>query len=1426
MPIYLFTLWCCDLLIIYLHFAIYFSEIFYFCSITCMANSLVVPLVLWGHNPPTHRICSILFTPDFKTIVSGCRDGQLCVWEYDGNTISPKFMLFGHTGPVTSLTAVPSGTSGVWKKHHIISVSDTGEVCLWDLVDGRCLEQTKLLGSPTEVVGHNFVINDKPQQCVMCYGQFSEIIILSASTLTVVLSLASRIFPDWLACATIVPCSQSSDACSVIGLTISGMLKLWRIPKSYSQPGLFEEESKQVSCLSAVCMRIYNENSHLLLIVCSSTWHICDADDYSFLGSVNAEVGFQFLGGDFLSCNVVAVWGRNGEVLLYKLPFCAANQENYRSNLKNKSHFLPKHLQKISLVKTQQFLLPPAASINQTLDDSHTIHILMGTCEGEVAVGQLTKEGNRTAVLKCSLQDLWNSLDRKPIGIIDQLSPDPNEPINVTTSLFVVQYCYLCCGREDGSIIIVPAAKTCKTHLFLDECSNRKGLLPHRTLRGHRDRVTCLLYPFQEEPQRFSPQILLSGGADFAVIIWDIILGTLLHSFHIHGGEISQLLIPPEGCNQRVNHSICSVASDHSVGLLNLKDRKRVLLASRHPSPINAIHWRPDDDFLIVSCADSFVFVWQMETGNLDRCEQGAVAADILSACDEMEAIRSEPITPSSLDIAQAFKLRSLSAFKAVAQQGLKSLIEGLESDKRSVEMNDQFSAANVYRAMIISPLRASPVHDTDSHIIFFNTEALIAKLLMEHTQKRKHRTRTGNRADMSPSSGSRKTAMTSFERQVKHQFLDDGSDSSAVEGQVTKTRRDKKQISPLEVDSAIDIAQIIVSCIHAWDLDSNIDEFCRERLGLLTPRSHVSFGLLSHYGHMALLFPKASAKGIETSAYSNDVHWQISSSLTTQHLVSIISIANTMMELPFACFRQPSTALQSQRETTDSDEISKDQLSTLKQSQVKQSWSLLATLHCVLLPERMEMLNYKPAKLELLARRWQDRCLELREASQALMLAELRQMGSDGRRKVVELWSRHVPDYVDPQGNDVEQLDSPASYMVADEVGDQSSICSDDLVTGTHSSTKVSFEVRRRHATAIVILGVIGAEFGQELEPRQAQRINSDIPEGFGIMDYSLARHTCKALVYLLLQPASPRLPANVPIRRAAIDLLGRGFTVWEPYMEVSAVLLGLLELCENYSKYISSIQSGLPLTPEADSCRSAHHSLSLIATARPLTFITTIAREVARHNAAAANPQHQALLARSVLVRAKPEILRIVELLADKMVVDMNNVLVEVVDIVLFCIDVTVLRASYGLLEAVPALTKFHTISYDARSRRVAVAASTGSIVLYDIRTCKHQVVPRGLSRITALCFSPDGKYLCVYCESENQLSFWITATSLFGMIQSQVKCVKTINPLKVHPKVQSNGNFHSSYKFGNLAKLVWVNNRVVVLLTSDGAEFRFHI
>lgn len=63
------------------------------------------------------------------------------------------------------------------------------------------------------------------------------------------------------------------------------------------------------------------------------------------------------------------------------------------------------------------------------------------------------------------------------------------------------------------------------------------------------------------------------------------------------------------------------------------------------------------------------------------------------------------------------------------------------------------------------------------------------------------------------------------------------------------------------------------------------------------------------------------------------------------------------------------------------------------------------------------------------------------------------------------------------------------------------------------------SYEERRKQATAIVLLGVIGAEFGAEIEPPKGlarARAGGQAPEGFGLTsggssNYSLARHTCK---------------------------------------------------------------------------------------------------------------------------------------------------------------------------------------------------------------------------------------------------------------------------------------------------------------------------
>lgn len=61
------------------------SMYFSFSAADMTASNLVVPMILWGKNAPTHCISSILMTPNQKHIVTGCNDGHMCVWDVDSD---------------------------------------------------------------------------------------------------------------------------------------------------------------------------------------------------------------------------------------------------------------------------------------------------------------------------------------------------------------------------------------------------------------------------------------------------------------------------------------------------------------------------------------------------------------------------------------------------------------------------------------------------------------------------------------------------------------------------------------------------------------------------------------------------------------------------------------------------------------------------------------------------------------------------------------------------------------------------------------------------------------------------------------------------------------------------------------------------------------------------------------------------------------------------------------------------------------------------------------------------------------------------------------------------------------------------------------------------------------------------------------------
>ena len=230
-----------------------------------------------------------------------------------------------------------------------------------------------------------------------------------------------------------------------------------------------------------------------------------------------------------------------------------------------------------------------------------------------------------------------------------------------------------------------------------------------------------------------------------------------------------------------------------------------------------------------------------------------------------------------------------------------------------------------------------------------------------------------------------------------------------------------------------------MISCLHSWNLDPNMDEVCVERLGLLKPVKPVSFGLLTRGNRLSLMLPgwygevggegnddaettlkklsgnqalllgtedtkKGTASETKPQPTSDHVvsalrtcfqsRWQLSSALTTLHLVGLVSVANTLMSMNQISFIPQekrlalltNTTLDIPASSSSYDENDKPpvlsemdvQIAMNHRAHIKAGWSQLAALHCCLLADILKISSFKPPLLHILARRWQDRCLEV----------------------------------------------------------------------------------------------------------------------------------------------------------------------------------------------------------------------------------------------------------------------------------------------------------------------------------------------------------------------------------------------------------------------------------------------------------------
>ncbi|XP_075442998.1 WD repeat-containing protein 7-like isoform X2 [Ascaphus truei] len=450
-------------------------------------NSLVLPIVLWGRKAPTHCISTVLVIDDLRTVVTGCHDGQICLWDLSPELeINPRALLFGHTASITCLSKACASSD----KQYIVSASESGEMCLWDVNDGRCVEFTKLACTHTGIQFYQFSVGSQREGRLLCHGHYPEVLVVDASSLEVLYTLVSKISPDWISSMSIIR-SRRTQEDTVVAVSVTGILKVWivtaEVHRMQDTEPVFEEESKPIYCQNCQSISFCAFTQRSLLVVCAKYWRVFDAGDYSLLCSVPSDDGKTWTGGDFISADQVIIWTEDGESFIYKLPAsCLSASDSFRVDVgKAVENAIPPLIYSVMPKEDKQLLIcPPVTKFFYGRRDSFHKLLIQGDSSGKLCIwsvpGALEQQENKEGLAittSTSLQEAFDTLTPCPAGIIDQLSlmPNSSEPLKVTASVYIPSHGRLVCGREDGSIIIVPATQTAIVQLLQGEHMLRRG---------------------------------------------------------------------------------------------------------------------------------------------------------------------------------------------------------------------------------------------------------------------------------------------------------------------------------------------------------------------------------------------------------------------------------------------------------------------------------------------------------------------------------------------------------------------------------------------------------------------------------------------------------------------------------------------------------------------------------------------------------------------------------------------------------------------------------------------------------------------------------------------------------------------------------------------------------------------------------------
>ncbi|ETE68053.1 WD repeat-containing protein 72, partial [Ophiophagus hannah] len=851
-------------------------------------------VTLWGKQAPPHSITAILITEDQRTIVTGSHEGQVCLWDLLPDLqMSSRQMLLGHTTSVTCLAKARNFE----KQPYVVSATENGEMSIWDIASGRCVENTRLPFRHTAICYYHSSFRMAGEGWLVCCGQYNDILIIDAITLVVLHTLTSSSSSDWISCMCLVHslriqgpgthqdcwckdsfarsrnpgivskgrgsltsegsetgAARTLNGCihpqtrkdSLLAVSAAGDLKAWDLSSSISsiqeKQNIFERECQPLGCTLCNAIRFCIYTERLLLVVFSTCWKVYDYCDFCLLWTEFSPSSQALAGGEILAAHRLIIWTEDGHGYIYQL----VNSGLSRSIQPSKGGVLKETVRPVLLSSTEvqgnksfSYIM---GFMNERKEPFYKI-LYCGQASGRITLWHVpdvpvsTLDGSPKVIpvaASRTLQDNFNI--HRPIA---EDIPDHPWGAPITVSTYIPSLQKLVCGCKDGRIIIVPALHAAKARL-LGEGSVQKGVLGRA---------------------RGSPAMRASNPRPTSL------LGLTEEVF---------LALPLQRKGHRL---VCCVCSDHSVVLFHVQERACLMRARKHLFPVTALRWHPMENLLVVGCENDSVYVWDIETGDrrsLERHESGETAKAILASCED-SGLMADPLYAAWEEDGQLEKgpggpLSSSSDFGSFSCNRL--------AHQRRSFCHQLTTLCWAQGPFAVWPLRAT-WESLSVHVLLFDLEKLVELLCSSQakglkssnsfstidtlkrarsaTEKRTlvlKRNRTSG--SLSPVDGQVRVAS---EEQDSGEVHTDGtlehSDGIKRYKKAKSSKKIKRQSSRKTSPTvATEAAKLLLSCFFPWGMNRELDGLCVQYLGILRLFSPVSFGLLSKNNYLTLMLP------------------------------------------------------------------------------------------------------------------------------------------------------------------------------------------------------------------------------------------------------------------------------------------------------------------------------------------------------------------------------------------------------------------------------------------------------------------------------------------------------------------------------------------------------------------------------------------